>query len=95
MASIQFTDGYSWYPRACTFLHLKHRLHSPLEKSMIERMMQYFKDRTKSFDDYYPCNSNKQNCDLQHVYNWIKFYVYIAKIRSTVLFKIGDKIVLN
>jgi hypothetical protein len=31
---------------------------------MIERIMQYFKDRTESFDDYYPFNSNKQNCDL-------------------------------
>ncbi|HET9806712.1 MAG TPA: DDE-type integrase/transposase/recombinase [Nitrososphaeraceae archaeon] len=31
-----YTDGGTWYPQACTFLHLKHRLHSPLEKSMIE-----------------------------------------------------------
>ena len=44
---------------------------------MIERMIWYFKDRNKSFDDYYHCNSNKQNCDLQHVYNWIKLFVYI------------------
>ena len=57
--------------------------------------MQYFKDRTESFDDYYPFNSNKQNCDLQHVYNWIKLFVYIAKIRNTILFRIGDEIVLN
>ena len=45
----------TWYPQACNFLHLKHRLHSPLEKSLIERVMQYFKDRTECFDDYYPC----------------------------------------
>lgn len=49
------TDGGTWYPQqACTFLHLKHRLHSTLEKSLIERVIQYFKDRTESFDDYYP-----------------------------------------
>ena len=30
-----YTDGGTWYPQACTFLHLKHRLHSPLEKCMI------------------------------------------------------------
>ena len=61
-----YTDGGTWYPQACNFLHLKHRLHSPLEKSLIERMMQYFKDRTECFDDYYPCinNNNKQICDL-------------------------------
>ncbi|HEU4483736.1 MAG TPA: DDE-type integrase/transposase/recombinase [Nitrososphaeraceae archaeon] len=45
------TDGGTWYPQACNFLHLKHRLHSPLEKSLIERVMQYFKDRTECFDD--------------------------------------------
>ena len=72
-----YTDGRTGYPQACQFLHLKHRLHSKLEKSLIERVMQYFnKDRTESFDDYYPCNNNKQNCDLQHVYNWIKIFVY-------------------
>jgi putative transposase len=32
-----YTDGGTWYPQACNFLHLKHRLHSPLEKSLIDR----------------------------------------------------------
>ena len=27
-----YTDGGTWYPQACTFLHLKHSLHSDLEK---------------------------------------------------------------
>ena len=35
--------GGTWYFQACTFLHLKHRLHSSLEKCLIERVMQYFK----------------------------------------------------
>jgi putative transposase len=55
-----YTDGGTWYPQACTFLHLKHRLHSHLEKSLIERVVQYFKDRIESFDDYYPCNSKRK-----------------------------------
>jgi len=29
---IVYTDGGTWYPQACAFLHLKHRLHSSLEK---------------------------------------------------------------
>jgi putative transposase len=93
-----YTDGGTWYPQACTFLHLKHRLHSPLEKSLIERMMQYFKDRTESFDDYYPCNNNKQNCDLQHVYNWIKLFIYFYnyEIRNKIPFiKSGGEINLS
>ena len=75
----------------------KHRLHSPLEKSLIERIMQYFKDRTESFDDYYPCN-NKQNCDLSHVYNWIKLFIYLYNtiIRDKTLFnKEGGEIRLS
>ena len=82
-----YTDGGTWYPQACNFLHLKHRLHSSLEKSLIERVMQYFKDRTESFDDYYPCN-NKQNCDLLHVYNWIKLFIYLynTTIRNKIPF---------
>ena len=93
-----YTDGGTWYPHAYDFLQLKHRLHSPFEKNLIERVMQYFKDRTEFFDDYYPCFvKSKNNCDLQHVYNWIKLFVYLynAKIRNNIVFKIGGEIVLN
>jgi putative transposase len=41
------TDGGTWYPQACKFLKLKHHLHSHIEKSLIERTMQYIKDRTE------------------------------------------------
>jgi putative transposase len=40
------TDGGTWYPQACKFLKLNHHTHSPFEKSLIERTMQYLKDRT-------------------------------------------------
>ena len=34
-----YTDGGTWwYPQACICLHLKHQIHSSLEKSLIERM---------------------------------------------------------
>ena len=69
-----YTDCGRWYPQACNFLHLKHILHSSLEKSIIERAMQYFKDRTECFDDYYPC-MQKEECNLFHVHNWIQFFV--------------------
>jgi putative transposase len=69
-----YTDGGTWYDEACNILKLKHYLHSPLEKSLIERIMQYFKDRIENFDDYYPC-MQKGECNLFHVYNWIQFFV--------------------
>ncbi len=68
------SDGGIWYPQACKFLNLSHHLHSSYEKSLIERTMQYIKDRTESFDDYFPCKKNK--CKLKHINQWLKLFVY-------------------
>ncbi len=67
------TDGGTWYPMACRFLQLKHHIHSSFEKSLVERTMQYIKDRTECFDDYFPCQ--KANCKLKHVRNWLNLFV--------------------
>ena len=59
------------------FLKLDYHLHSFVykdEKSIIERTMQYIKDRTKEcFDDYFPCR--KKKCKLKYVNNWLKMFV--------------------
>ena len=68
------TDGGTWYPMACRFLGLEHHNHSPYEKSIIERTIQYIKDRTESFDDYFPCKL--KNCKLKHVQNWLNLFIY-------------------
>jgi putative transposase len=68
------SDGGTWYPQACRFLKLKHHLHSHYEKSIIERTMQYIKDGTECFDDYFPCKKNK--CKLKHVKQWLNLFVY-------------------
>ncbi|MGC2383801.1 MAG: DDE-type integrase/transposase/recombinase [Nitrososphaeraceae archaeon] len=52
-------DGGTWYPQACRFLRLKHHTHSTFEKSLVERTMQYIKDRTKSFDGYFHCRKRE------------------------------------
>jgi len=67
------TDGGTWYPQACRFLNMEHHIHTPYEKSIIERTMQYIKDRTESFDDYFPCRI--KNCKLKHVMNWLNLFV--------------------
>ena len=67
------TDGGTWYPQACRFLKLQHHLHSYFEKSLVERTIQYIKDRTESFDDYFPCRLDK--CKLKHVKNWLNLFV--------------------
>ncbi len=53
------TDGGTWYPQAFRFPKLKHHLHSSYEKSLIERTIQYVKDRTEGFDDYFPWKKKK------------------------------------
>ncbi len=67
------TDGGTWYPMAYKFLKLNHHIHSPFEKSIIERTMQYIKDRTESFGDYF--SSRIRNCKLKHIQNWLRFFV--------------------
>ena len=66
------TDGGTWYPQACQFLKLKHHIHSSFKKSIIERAIQYIKDRTEGFDDYFPCR--KKNCKLKHVKQWLTLF---------------------
>ncbi|MEM2634996.1 MAG: hypothetical protein QW372_05980 [Nitrososphaerales archaeon] len=42
---------------------------------VMERAIQYVKDRTESFDDYFPCI--KKECKQEHVRNWIRlFYLH-------------------
>jgi hypothetical protein len=49
-------------------------LHSTYEKSIIERTIQYIKDRTECFDDdYFPCR--KEKCRLIHLRKWLNLFV--------------------
>ena len=76
------TDGDgsgTWYPQACRFLKLRHHTHSLIilrKKSIImEQTIQYKKDRTEMFDDYFPCQ--KDNCTLEHVRNWFNLFAEV------------------
>ena len=46
--AVSTDGGGNWYPQACRFLKVGHHLHSSFEKSIIERTMQYLKDKTDS-----------------------------------------------
>jgi len=73
-ASSFYRRGGIRCPQMCRFLKLRHHIHSSFEKSLIERTMQYTKDRTEGFDDYFPCR--KVNCKLKHVKNWLNLFVF-------------------
>jgi putative transposase len=71
-----YSDGGTWYPEACISLGLEHRLHSSYEKSIVERTIEYLKDRTEAFDDYYPC-MKAGLCNLRHVHKWLTLFVFM------------------
>jgi putative transposase len=86
------TDGGTWYPEACISSELKHILHSPFEKSIIERTMEYIQDKTECFDDYYPCRK-KLNCNLNHVYEWVcVLFILLYNLSSSSSSSINDLI---
>jgi hypothetical protein len=80
-----YSDGGPWYHEACDSLGLEHKLHSSFEKSIIERAMEYVKDRTEVFDDYYPCK--REDFNLKHVYNWIRLLFVFIYNATTVSIK--------
>ena len=67
------TDSGTWYPLACRFLRLHHHIHSTYEKSIIERTIQYIKDRTEGLDDYFL--RRKSKCKLQRMQKWFNLFV--------------------
>jgi len=75
-----FTDGAQWYNDACGWLRLDHRVYGTELKNVMERFIQHIKDRTECFDDYFPCR--KENCDRQHVWNWLKLFVLYLHMRT-------------
>ena len=62
--SVLTADGCTWFLQS-KFLKLNHHIHFFVykdEKSIIERTMQYIKDRIKEcFDDYFPVEGRNVN----------------------------------
>ena len=50
-----------------------------MKRVSLERTIQYIKDRTECFDDYFPC-PQKVNCNLEHVKNWFSVFVDIHNV---------------
>jgi hypothetical protein len=44
-----------------------HHIHPPYKKRIIERTIQYLKNRTEMFDDYFLCR--KYSCKLEYTNN--------------------------
>jgi putative transposase len=73
------TDRARWYNDVCKWLRLQHQVYGTELKSLMERFIHHIKDRTECFDDHFPCR--KENCDGQHVWNWLKLFVFYLHMR--------------
>jgi putative transposase len=59
------TDEAQYYRTACKFLNLEHDVCDSRLRDLMERIVQYVKDRAEDFDDYLPCRRKK--CSKRHV----------------------------
>jgi hypothetical protein len=50
-------------------------------KNIMERAIQYIKDRTECFDDYFPCNKDDCDNNKKHVINWFKVFTTYLNVR--------------
>jgi hypothetical protein len=76
----------------CATLCLKHRLHSTFENSIVERAIEYVKDRTEGFDDYYHCI--KKECNLLHVYQWMILFMFMYNaVKSHLKFSVINELI--
>ena len=53
------TDGAQYYRTARKFLGLDHEVYDSRLRNLMERIVQYVKDRTGDFDDYIPCRRGR------------------------------------
>jgi hypothetical protein len=52
-----------------------------IEENLMERFIQYLKDRTECFDDHFRCQ--KKDCDMQqHVWNWLKMFLVYQNLAA-------------
>jgi putative transposase len=75
------TDGALGYYEACKWLRLPHQVYGTKLKNLMERFIQHMKDRTECFDDHFPCRKKKENCDMQHVWNWLRLFVLFLHMK--------------
>jgi len=73
-----YTDGAHYYNQACRWLRIKHVVYNQEDKNVMERAVQYIKDRTECFDDNFPC---KDNCSKEHVRNWFRVLMLYFNVK--------------
>jgi putative transposase len=67
-----YSDGTDWCPAARRSLGSEHHIYDVVRGNLMECFVQYVKDRTERFDDYFPCP--RERCRLEHVMACLRYY---------------------
>jgi transposase-like protein len=68
-----YTDGAGWCADACRRAGVEHVVYDRPLRNLMERMVQYLKDRTEAFDDLFPRRRARAEVEgaFEHVRNWL------------------------
>jgi len=71
-----YTDGAPWYADACRWAGVEHVVYDRPLRNLMERMIQYMKDRTEAFDDLFPVGGRRlaSGRAFERVHNWLSAF---------------------
>jgi len=74
-----YTDGAGWYADACRWAGVEHVVYGRPLRNLMERMVQYVKDRTEAFDDLFPARKSRLSSRraFEHMLNWLSAFMFM------------------
>jgi putative transposase len=71
-----YTDGAGWCADACRWAGVEHVVYDRPLRNLMERMVQYLKDRTEAFDDLFPAGGRRlaSGRAFERVHNWLSAF---------------------
>ncbi|MFP3263279.1 MAG: DDE-type integrase/transposase/recombinase [Nitrososphaeria archaeon] len=74
-----YTDGAPWYADACRWAGAEHVVYDRPLRNLMERMVQYVKDRTDAFDDLFPARKSRLSSRraFEHMLNWLSAFMFM------------------
>jgi len=74
-----YTDGAPWYADARRWAGAEHAVYDRPLRNLMERMVQYLKDRTEAFDDPFPVGGRRlaSGRAFERMHNWLSAFMFM------------------
>ncbi|MFP3229353.1 MAG: hypothetical protein RXR47_04390 [Nitrososphaeria archaeon] len=74
-----YTDGAGWYADACRWAGVEHAVYDRPLRNLMERVIQYAKDRTEAFDDLFPVGGRRlaSGRAFGRMHNWLSAFMFM------------------